>query len=221
MGASTTAPPSPSSTRQADSPFAAGCMSLAPMDDSPMASDSVRERNSSETAARSHSARAPMNSCALTATSTNAISRTAPSTRTSSMGDCGATATASTAPDATTPAAMPATVPSTICGNTLFVPVDIGINGTCPDPLATARLVPSPPKVTMQPAPISRIASAARVESSSLDVMRMSTNAASTVCPPPSILARARPSMSGMKTTCRTPADSSPASTLRRMLTFS
>ena len=66
-------------------------------------------------------------------------------------------------PQALTAAAMPAMVPSTIKGKTLLVPVDMGRRGVSPHFLATARLVPSPPRVTMHPAPISWRSSAARV----------------------------------------------------------
>ncbi len=50
-------------------------------------------------------------------------------------------------PVATSPAASPAKVPSTMRGKTLLVPVETGTSGTSPQPLATARLVPSPPSV--------------------------------------------------------------------------
>ena len=55
------------------------------------------------------------------------------------------------APVATSAVAIPASVPSTMRGKTLFVPVEIGIRGTSRQPLATIRLVPSPPRVTMRP----------------------------------------------------------------------
>ena len=51
------------------------------------------------------------------------------------------------------PAAIPAKVPSRAVGNTLLVPVDSGINGISQVPSATARLVPSPPKVIITLAP--------------------------------------------------------------------
>ena len=51
-------------------------------------------------------------------------------------------------------------------GKVLFVPVDIGISGTVPQVFATARLVPSRPKVVMQQTDLSASIAAARVVSS-------------------------------------------------------
>src|SRR5207244_10202618 len=55
------------------------------------------------------------------------------------------------------PAADPASVPSTMVGKTLLVPVEIGISGTGPLAPATRRLVPSPPRVIRQLTPASTI----------------------------------------------------------------
>ena len=60
-------------------------------------------------------------------------------------------------PLATTPAARPARVPSIMVGKTLLVPVEMGTRGIRPQLFATARLVPSPPRVTRQSTPISSI----------------------------------------------------------------
>ena len=49
-------------------------------------------------------------------------------------------------PEATSPAAVPATVGSTINGKTLLVPVEIGSNGASIQPKTRSRCVPSPPR---------------------------------------------------------------------------
>ena len=48
--------------------------------------------------------------------------------------------------EAIRPAAVPATVGSTMKGKTLLVPVEIGNNGTSLQPKTKSRCVPSPPK---------------------------------------------------------------------------
>ena len=63
---------------------------------------------------------------------------------------------------------MPASVPSTITGKTLLVPVEIATSGIWLVAAATARLVPSPPRVMRQPTPISVIIVAARMVSPSV-----------------------------------------------------
>ena len=131
------------------------------------------------------------------------------------------TGSMSTSPDATTPAARPATVPSTMYGKTLFVPVDMGTSGTLPDPLATALLVPSPPSVTMHETPISAIAFAARVESPSAPAIAMSSITASRPCGDPLAAEWHNMPVSGIITTRSTGVAARPASTRRRMLTFS
>ena len=52
---------------------------------------------------------------------------------------------------ATSAAATPAVVPSTVDGNTLLVPVEMAISGTSGQPVATSRHVPSPPSTTTAP----------------------------------------------------------------------
>ena len=69
---------------------------------------------------------------------------------------------------ATKPAAMPARVPSVIAGKTLLVPVEMGTKGMVELPQATARLVPSPPRVMRQRTPKSFIRAAARMVSPSV-----------------------------------------------------
>ncbi|KAF5041650.1 hypothetical protein DSECCO2_520760 [anaerobic digester metagenome] len=73
-------------------------------------------------------------------------------------------------PVATAAAAIPTTVPSSITGYTLFVPVEMVIRGVFFTDLATALFVPSPPKVTMQPTPFFSMYSAAFTVSSILSV---------------------------------------------------
>ncbi len=68
--------------------------------------------------------------------------------------------------EATTAAAIPAIVPSIITGYTLFVPVEIAIRGVLLITFATALFVPSPPRVTIQPTPISSISFTAFIVSS-------------------------------------------------------
>ena len=80
-------------------------------------------------------------------------------------------------PWATAPAASPAIVPSRKKGKTLFVPVEMGSRGTFPQLLATMRFVPSPPSVTMHPAPASARAAAALQESSCVAVSSISSGA--------------------------------------------
>ena len=65
------------------------------------------------------------------------------------------------------PAANPALVPSIKSGNMLFVPVEIGINGTSIACFTTNRFVPSPPMVIMAATPIFDIFSAAKTVSNS------------------------------------------------------
>ena len=48
--------------------------------------------------------------------------------------------------EAIKPAAVPATVGSTMNGKTLLVPVEIGNNGTSLHPRTRSRCVPSPPR---------------------------------------------------------------------------
>ena len=58
----------------------------------------------------------------------------------------------------------------------MLVPVEMGSSGTSlPLPLNTARLVPSPPRVTMHATPASTMAAAARVESWGSPVTGIST----------------------------------------------
>ena len=140
--------------------------SCAPTAEMPMLAGSARVRNTSPTVSMSHTALAPTNISFETAASINAISAGSSSTRTSSRLQRVIAASKPSSPAATDPAAIPASVPSTICGNTLFVPVEIGTIGTSPAPLATTRFVPSPPSVTMHPAPSEAIIRAASVEPS-------------------------------------------------------
>ena len=60
---------------------------------------------------------------------------------------------------------MPASVGSTVRGNALFVPVEIGMTGADGHPSATARFVPSPPSTTTAAHPTSPIARAAAIVS--------------------------------------------------------
>ncbi len=149
-------------------------MILEPIADSPIESDSARVKNISCSVSISQTARAPINLSLLTATSIRAMSRTTPSIiiSTSLLGVV--IESTSTLPDDIIPATKPATVPSIIYGNTLLVPVEIGIKGNWPEPLATALLVPSPPNVIMQETPNLAIASPARVESFSSSDNRIS-----------------------------------------------
>src|SRR5262245_4698362 len=124
-------------------------------------------------------------------------------------------------PRATRPAARPAIVPSIIVGNTLFVPVEIGISGTSPLLLATARLVPSPPSVTMQPAPASARRAAARRESSEEKVTGIGMSETSSASRSPSSALSPMPKSSGMIQARSTPTASNPSRTRRTMLTFS
>ena len=179
------------------------------------------ETNSSVIWSAFHIARAPMYCCLATAASIRAMSRRSPSTDTSSIGREQVTELGSTAPVASTPAASPAMVPSTRIGNTLLVPVETGTSGTdsCAD--ATARLVPSPPRVTMQAAPLSVIALAARIESRSRPTIGTSrlSNSIAPACSEAAALAR--PAESGMAITLPTPAANSPASMRSTIFTFS
>ena len=120
-------------------------------------------------------ARLPTNDPATRATSTSATSCTSgrsscPVTWTRMRLARRATAATSTAPDATSPAAVPADVASHASGNTLLVPVDTGTNGASGHPTTTSRLVPSPPSTTTAPASaLARWAAAATVSSRSPD----------------------------------------------------
>ncbi len=136
----------------------------APMDDRPMLAASARVRNTSLIVRIFQTALAPVNCSLDTATSTRAMSSISPSTYTSSRLLVAHTSSVRTAPVATAPAARPASVPSTICGNTLFVPVETGTSGVSPQPRATTLFVPSPPSVTMQDTSCSFMRQAARVE---------------------------------------------------------
>ena len=71
---------------------------------------------------------------------------------------------------ASTPAAAPAVVASCMVGNALFVPVDKAISGASSQPLANARLVPSPPRTTTAAAPCKRACRADRVADVRIDL---------------------------------------------------
>ena len=58
-------------------------------------------------------------------------------------------------PAASRPAAAPAVVASSMVGKALLVPVESGISGASSQPLANARLVPSPPSTSTAAAPLS------------------------------------------------------------------
>ena len=113
-------------------------------------------------------ARVATNRSRDSATSTRARSRYSPSTYTANVLLSTVTHSAIRLPSATSPAASPARVPSVIAGNTLLVPVEMGTRGMVQQPRATARLVPSPPKVTRQLMPNSAIRAAARTVSPSV-----------------------------------------------------
>ena len=106
-------------------------------------------------------------------------------------------------------------------GKTLFVPVDMGTRGTPPDPLATALLVPSPPRVTMHDTPMSAIALAARVESPSPPSIAISSISASSPVGEPLVAAWHSMPVSGIITTRSAGVAASPARTRRRVFTFS
>src|SRR5262249_16211042 len=99
--------------------------------------------------------------------------------------------------------------------------VDNGSRGTVPQALARARLVPSPPRLTMQSTPRSHICAAARIVSSWLDSTSM--------CSSRTVAASLRLSWpfqqlvnaSGTVRTVSTPVASSPSNTRRTMFTFS
>ena len=155
------------------------------------------------------------------ATSTSAMSRSSPSTSTSSRLLRAVAVSDGTSPRAISPAANPANVPSVITGNTLFVPVETGTSGTSPHPFATTRFVPSPPSVMMQPTPSSDMRLAARTESRSALKTGISTKVNSRPKCPLSSAPLPSIAMSGIITTCSTPTASSPARMRFRMLTFS
>ena len=138
-----------------------GC-SRPPMDDSPMPAGSARVRNTSYTVSRSQIARVATNRSREIATSTSAKSRYSPFTRMCSALLTTAAYGSPSCRDATSPAAIPASVPSIITGNTLFVPVEIATIGSRLVAAATARFVPSPPSVIRHPTPCSAIIAAAR-----------------------------------------------------------
>ena len=166
-------------------------------------------------------ARAPTNRSLDIATSTSAMSCSSPSIYTSSRLLGVAASWSATSPRATTPAASPASVPSAITGNTLFVPVDSGTSGTSPQPFAAARFVPSPPSVIRQPTPISAIARAARTVSRSALNTGISTNVVSKANLTPSSAPLPSIAASGIITTLSTPAASSPARMRLSVFTFS
>ena len=85
------------------------------------------------------------------------------------------TASASTRPVASRPAAVPATVASHISGKALLVPVDRGSSGTSSQVAAAARTVPSPPRTTITPAPRARIATTSARVSSAVPVSASSS----------------------------------------------
>ena len=116
---------------------------------------------------------------------------------------------------------MPASVPSISLGKTLLVPVDIGAIGTSPHPFATNRFVPSPPRVTMQSAPASRMMRAASVESFWLPDGVCGMNSECIPSWVSAIAARANPAISGMTMTLVTPWDWRPANTRRSVFDFS
>ena len=128
--------------------------SAPPSAERPIVAGATRASTTSRTSAWSQIARVPTKGCSETTTSISALSFGTPLTRTSNRG-ARHRAPLPARPLATSPAAMPATVPSRKVGKTLLVPVEIGTRGTVPHPLATTRLVPSPPSVMIQPAPIS------------------------------------------------------------------
>ena len=149
------------------------------------------------------------------------MSASFPSTRTSSLFAGLETPSISTSPLATTPAARPATVPSSIAGKTLLVPVEIGTMGTQPTLFAAARLVPSPPRVTMQPTPASTIISVALTVSDSSPRTAMSRRSVRSPSGAESMALRARPTRSGIRTARSTPVAANPAITRRIVLIFS
>ena len=191
------------------------------MADRPILEGSARVRKSSSTVPTSHIAREPTNRSLEMATSTRAMSRISPSTKISRRLLAMVVSSRETFSHATTPAASPAIVPSTISGNTLLVPVDTATNGMFREPLATARFVPSPPSVIRHPTSMSAIMPAARVESRSslkTGISRNSTESEKLVL---SRAPRPRAAMSGIMTTRSTPTASRPAKIRLSMFTFS
>ena len=155
------------------------------------------------------------------ATSTRAMSRSSPSTITVRVLLRTDASSSGTLPDATSPAAIPAVVPSTITGKTLLVPVEMATMGMSQEPLATARLVPSPPRVITQPTSCSAIAAAARTVSPSLYRADMRSSSTSTERCGSSAALCTRWELSGMASTWSTPTDCRPSNARRTMFTFS
>jgi hypothetical protein len=155
----------------------------------------------------------------------SAVSVATPSMSTSSRGmrrmTRGSPLRFRTTPVATSPAASPASVPSTIRGKTLLVPVESGSSGTSPQPLATTRFVPSPPSVTITAAPRSRRRCAASVES--LAWPRTGIESGDRVKHDAAVAAArsTMPYVSGRYATWLTLAASSPSNTRRTILIFS
>ena len=130
---------------------------------------SARVRNTSYIVFMSQMARVATNRSFDSATSTSAMSRSSPSTMTAMVLLRTVASSIGTVPEATSPAAIPAVVPSTITGKTLLVPVEMATIAISREPLATARLVPSPPRVMTQLTPSAAMAAAARTVSPSLN----------------------------------------------------
>ena len=76
-----------------------------------------------------------------------------------------------TVPSATSPTAIPATVPSAVTGKTLLVPVDRARSGMSPTTPAASRAVPSPPRQTIASTPASTIRPTAAVVSAAVPVI--------------------------------------------------
>ena len=88
-------------------------------------------------------------------------------------------------------------------------------------PMATARLVPSPPSVIRQPTPISAIMAAARVVSPSVYSGDMGSISSGMLMLESAAARRQRFPLSGMATTRSTSVDCSPINARRIVFTFS
>ncbi len=127
------------------------------------------------------------------------------------------TAWGSSAPRASSPAAVPADEPSMNAGNTLLVPVEIGMITACGAPIATSRHVPSPPSTTIGTQPIASSRVAPRLVSNADPVPSPSTSS------PAGTRASARSAMrpaSRSTATRSAPASSAPAAIRCTLPTF-
>src|SRR5258708_39907884 len=100
-------------------------MRQQPSAERPIVAGATREKATSRTTDISQSARAPTKGNEETTASTSALSTTTLLTRTSRH-DARWTVLSSLMPPATSPAAIPAIVPSRKVGKTLLVPVEMG-----------------------------------------------------------------------------------------------